>query len=132
MREIQLTQGQVAYVDDEDFEWLNQWKWTAKKHRSTFYAMRHVKINGAWTSQMMHILIMGDNPLKLGVDHHDGVGYNNKRINLRFCTNSENQMNRKPNKNCSSEHKGVCWNKMSKKMDFIHTNTGKAYLSWKF
>jgi len=30
MREIPLTQGQVAIVDDEDYEWLSQFKWYAK------------------------------------------------------------------------------------------------------
>jgi hypothetical protein len=28
-KEIELTQGKVALVDDEDFEWLSQWKWQA-------------------------------------------------------------------------------------------------------
>ena len=31
MKEIQLTQGQVAIVDDADFEWLRQWKWHAQQ-----------------------------------------------------------------------------------------------------
>lgn len=113
MNKIKLTQGQFAEVDDEDYEWLNQWKWCALKHRNTFYAVRGIEINGKWTTQYMHILIMGDNPLKLNVDHRDGYGTNNHRSNLRFCTSQENSMNRVSPKNCSSEYVGVCWNKRS-------------------
>jgi hypothetical protein len=32
-KEIQLTQGKVAIVDDEDFERLMQWKWRVLKPR---------------------------------------------------------------------------------------------------
>lgn len=31
MKTLPLTKGQVAFVDDEDFEFLNQWKWSAVK-----------------------------------------------------------------------------------------------------
>ena len=40
MKKILLTQNQVALVDDQDYDWLNQWKWCAIQGRYTFYAMR--------------------------------------------------------------------------------------------
>lgn len=40
MKEIILTQGKVALVDDKDFEYLNQWKWHADESLRTFYAKR--------------------------------------------------------------------------------------------
>lgn len=30
-----------AQVDDEDFEWLNQWIWHLKKSSISFYAVRN-------------------------------------------------------------------------------------------
>ncbi len=41
------------------------------------------------------------------VDHRDGNKTNNCVSNLRWATNSENAMNRKPHRNTSSKHKGV-------------------------
>jgi hypothetical protein len=89
MKEIKLTQGQVALVDDEDFEKINQFKWFAAKKGKTFYATRNITVNGKRKSALMHWYIMDGK----SIDHIDRNGCNNCRNNLRFCTHQENQMN---------------------------------------
>ena len=106
MKYIPLTQGKVALVDDEDFEWLNQWKWQASKTRNKFYVIRagskHIP------RVLMHRLILG---LKKGdgivSDHKDDNGLNNQRYNLRKCTNSQNHQNQAPTGLGTSKYKGV-------------------------
>lgn len=113
MKQIKLTHGKVALVDDADFDWLNQWKWYAHQHRNTWYASRYFRyVGGGKTTIKMHREILG---LKIGArglsDHRDGNGLNNQRSNLRICTAAENSQNRKPKKNTSSKFKGVSWHK---------------------
>jgi len=129
MKEIKLSQGEVSFVDDEDFERVNALKWCAYKGGNTSYAVRSILINGKWKAQRMHRFIMGDNTLKLDIDHIDHDGLNNQKINLRFCTHQENMMNQKPRKNCSSVYKGTCWNKRAKKwMAQIRIDGNSIYL----
>ena len=43
-KEIPLTQGKVALVDVEDYDYLMQWKWQADKHKNgRFYAKRRMQ-----------------------------------------------------------------------------------------
>jgi hypothetical protein len=49
------------------------------------------------------------------VDHIDGDGLNNTRSNLRVVTKTQNMQNRRINKNNTSGHKGVAWDKESQK-----------------
>jgi len=116
MKEIQLTQGKVAIVDDEDYQMVNQFKWYALKNGNTFYARRVVPVNGRQKTVHMHQFIIGDTPKKSDIDHKDGNGCNNQKLNLRICTHQENMMNqKKPDKNCTSIYKGVCWHKRDNK-----------------
>ncbi len=108
MREIPLSQGQVALVDDADFDWLNQWKWSAQKDSRSFYAFRKENSKPLGKTIYMHRAILGLGETKMQVDHKDFNGLNNQRENLRKCTAQQNFMYRRAFKNNKySKHKGV-------------------------
>lgn len=115
MKKIKLTQNQFAIVDDEDFEWLSQWKWHAVWDISakTYYAVRKAKLeNGKLKTLSMHRQIMGQ-PKNMIVDHVDGNTLNNTRKNLRVVNNRQNQQNQ--HKKNSSKYPGVDYRSKSKK-----------------
>ncbi len=67
MKEIQLTQGKVALVDDEDFERLNQFKWCAHWNGKHWYAIRTV-YEGKKKTIRMHREILNA-PICMQGDH---------------------------------------------------------------
>lgn len=91
MKEIILTKGYVAQVDDEDYELLNRYKWYAKVNSTIYYAARGC---GNPNNKLMHRMIMNP-PNDMVVDHLDGNGLNNQRYNLKVCTQSQNCRNNK-------------------------------------
>ncbi len=112
MKEIPLTRGYVALVDDEDYERVSQFKWYASVRRKTVYAQREV----GGTAQKMHRLILGLEPGdKSLVDHVDHNGLNNCRSNIRVCTHAENQRNVEKHCDNTSGWKGVIWHKKGQK-----------------
>lgn len=120
MREILLTQGQKALVDDADYERLSKFNWCVFRRKGTFYAMRGLWLGeGKQRTLLMHRAILGLRSNQK-VDHVDGNGLNNTRSNLRVATTSENGMNRGKQKNNKSGFKGVCF--------FARTNKWVAYI----
>jgi hypothetical protein len=118
MKEIQLTKGYVALVDDEDFERVNQYCWCAgiTTHRDgskTVYAKR--ANNEVLAFYCMHRLILGITDPQIEVDHEDHNGLNNQKYNLRVATSSQNQANAKVRSDNTSGFKGVCWHKQHEK-----------------
>lgn len=115
MKEIPLTRGLVTLVDDEDYEFLNQWKWQAAKNGSVGYAARSRKgceAPGPYRIYMHRVIT--DAPPGLEVDHINHNGLDNRRCNLRVCTQAENARNMKhrpPKHPTSSGYKGVAMNK---------------------
>lgn len=109
MREIPLTQGYVALVDDEDWEWLSRWKWSVASGPHTQYAQRG-PARGHEKAIQMHRLILGTAP-GLETDHINGDGLDNRRVNLRECTRQENQRNSRSHLGSLSIYKGVSWKK---------------------
>jgi len=107
MKKIKLTQNKYTLVDNEDFEVFNKYTWCAVKDGNTFYAQKTTsKKDGSTTTVRLHREIMKP-PKELMIDHIDRDGLNNRRSNLRFCTNTQNQMNSCKNKNNTSGFKGV-------------------------
>lgn len=129
MKLIPLTQGQFAKVDDKNYEWLNQWKWFAKRGKkdNTYYAQRNEWLcNGKQKTIHMHRLIMNVSDLKIKIDHIDHDGVNNQEENMRLCTHAENCRNRKYRKNNTSTYKGV--HKLINKTKYT-TQSGEVKLS---
>lgn len=92
MKEIKLTRSKVAIVDDEDFEYLNQFKWCAVVNGRTFYAIRKANHDGKWVTERMHRVLF-DIPVGKEIDHIDHNGLNNQRSNLRLVTRQQNKFN---------------------------------------
>jgi len=113
MKKIKLTKGKCAMVDDEDFEYLNQWKWNVS---TSGYARRilYVKGLGAQGNVYMHRLI-NETPVELFTDHINQNKLDNRKSNLRVVTKSQNGMNRGKSKNNQSGVKGIYWDSWAKK-----------------
>jgi hypothetical protein len=106
MKEIQLTQGKIALVDDADYEGLNKFKWHAVKAFNTYYAQRNVRKEGKdYTIYMHRSLLQAEQGVH--VDHRNRKGLDNQRHNLRTAYCSENLSNRGKNRNNSVGFKGV-------------------------
>jgi len=121
MKEIELSQGKIAFVDDEDFDYLNQFKWCAVKTKASYgilwYAIRNtpwIKIDGIWrhSTIRMHRLILDVTDKSIFVDHADKNGINNQKNNLRICSNrSDNLANRNVSAGKTSKYLGVSFHK---------------------
>lgn len=130
MRIIKLTNGFDTMVDDEDYEFLNEFSWKYSKYKKdrTGYAVRFEYIKGTSSKSckygkkrriQMHREILG---LKKGdgklTDHKNHNGLDNQKHNLRVCTHKENSKNKLSYKNSTSKYVGVC---------FIKQNIAKKY-----
>ena len=110
---VNKNKNRYTLVDDEDFDFLNQWKWRLNKRG---YILRSTMINNKYTVIHMHRIIIKC-PSEKMVDHISGNKSDNRKNNLRICNNLENSWNRAISKLNSSGYKGVNWHKASKKWE---------------
>lgn len=106
MRLIQLTQNKYAKVDDQDFDFLSQWKW----QYNGGYAIHSSRTNRL----SMHLLLL-QAPEGKEIDHINRDKLDNRRSNLRIVTRNENQWNRGLSRNNRSGIKGVSFIQKCKK-----------------
>ena len=105
---IPLTKGQFAIVDDQDYEFLVQWKWECDRNNMVRRRQGHKG------TILMHRIITNA-PAGMQVDHINHNRLDNRRCNLRVCTNQENNFNRRSTPGSSSQFKGVSWNRRHNK-----------------
>lgn len=115
MREISISAGRVALVDDEDYDLVSGYKWIwvwSNKKDGGGYARTWLKLGRIGnkrgvrrkrTCVSMHELIGKEK----GLDHADGDGLNNQKYNLRKATRSQQNINRSAPVGKASIHKGV-------------------------
>lgn len=120
--EIQLTQGKVALIDDEDAELVLQFKWFAwKDHkRDKWYAVRTMTIAEGGGTMYMHKFITGYKQ----TDHTNGNSLDNRKENLRQANNAQNAWNQKK-KPGTSKYKGVCL------LDSVFRSVSRPTFKWK-
>ena len=106
---ISLTRGYMTTVDDADVPLITNYSWWALVSRSgPVYACAYVRGSGRRRTKkvLMHRLLLGASEGQ-EIDHVDGDGLNNRRINLRFCTRAQNVTNNDVRRDSTSGFKGV-------------------------
>lgn len=111
MREI-IIKDKVVLVDDDDYENLIKFNIKINFIKNRFYSTFYKKNRGIiYLHRHIMELDKGD---KRVVDHINGNPLDNRKCNLRICTQAQNVMNRKINKNNTSGYKGVYYHKKNK------------------
>ena len=110
MKEIALTQGRTALVDDDDYEWLSQWRWYFNSN-GPGYASRWDKSR---RSVLMHRVIMNAEK-GVVIGHRNGNTLDNRRVNLYRATRSTLGSQQRPQTGGHSRYKGVTWDRSNQR-----------------
>lgn len=106
VKNIPMNQGKFVFVDDEDYDYLMQWRWTFNPHGGG-YASRTDRTGVKQKTVLMHRQIMDASRNQI-VDHINRDRLDNRRVNLRVCTPLENARNAGKRKDgLTSNYKGV-------------------------
>lgn len=109
-------------IDLDDIDKVKNIKWhKTELQRSTYYCTSNDK---KW--KRIHRLILNVTDPNIVIDHINHNGLDNRKSNLRICTNQENIMNCNIPKNNKSGCKGVYWSKDKNKWTVQVSVNGKT------
>ena len=109
---LQMSNG-VTLIDDSDYLATANHKWYCTRNCQTYYVTASNLVNGK--RLMLHRYLLGVTDRKVQIDHINGNGLDNRRMNLRFCSTSENHANQFHIYGLTSKYKGVHWDKQKSK-----------------
>jgi len=120
--ELIMSDDFTVLLDAEDFDKVSKYNWRVEITPWASYARATINKK----TVRMHKFITGFNR----TDHINGNGLDNRRENLRECTNQQNSFNsRKPRGNTSSKYKGVWRDHIRNKWDaYIKKNYKRIHL----
>lgn len=118
--------GRFVIVDDDDYELIKNYTLSADKvGKDKVYVSLFIENERGSRRKKVRLHVFLMNPPKgYHVDHINGDTFDNRRSNLRVCTNDQNARNQKPQKNRTSKYKGVSWNKRVGKWE--------AYITYRY
>jgi hypothetical protein len=137
------THGKFTVLyDAEDHDKVSTYRWHVnkdnKKNKDKFYVVSHYCSDSEWVKRSdhpslrrkrhtisIHRLVM-DAPKGMYVDHINGNALDNRKSNLRLCTNAQNCRNTGPYLNNKSGYRGVCWHKRDKQWRAQIKHNGKV------
>lgn len=103
LKSIFIKAGYSAIVDDDDYEKLVTCKWCV--HRNPLSGLCYAYTVKKCKLVYMHRIIM-QTPSGMHTDHINGNGLDNRKVNLRVCTNAQNQANYRTVRG-QSQYRGV-------------------------
>jgi hypothetical protein len=131
-RKIYLGEGEWSLVEPPDFYRFNIFNWCLRENGPNRYAVRLVKGHKNRSKIVsLHREIM-NHPKGLLVDHKNNNGLDNRRLNLRLATQSQNRQNRAKRKNTSSRFNGVGFDKQTDKWKARIKTNGKEITLGRF
>lgn len=104
--------GKFALVDNEFYSQLLKHTWRVSKQG---YVVSEQRVAGKKISLRLHRFIMNNALKTQDIDHSNHNKLDNRKVNLRICTRSQNQANRLKQQGTTSKYKGVSWHKRAKK-----------------
>lgn len=126
MMTLLLNNGMQVMVSESDYHSVSQhsWYWNGR------YVRADIKKDDTTAKVYLHTFIMCPDKGQV-VDHINGNSLDNRRENLRVCTQSQNLANSRKRKNCSSLYKGVSWNKKNRKwVAYINADKSRVPLGY--
>lgn len=122
--------GHEVLIDKNKVELVCRFKWSINKtHNGNYISVRSVNyFNGKKSHIDLHRLLTHAQSGQI-IDHINGNTLDNRLVNLRFCSHSQNMKNIKSRKNSNSKYKGVTIEKRGKKIKYraFITSDGKGY-----